>query len=97
MKFNKFCHEVLDGLYNPGLPMSEQCTGYYKLREMLMNNITPHSLQEIERWENNPTTEDLNSIPDIRYMRFLHPILRRFIVENWLLIINKVELEEYKP
>ena len=49
-------------------------------------NITPTSLDEIKRWETNPTSEKLWSVPHIKYMRFLHPILRPIIIENWELI-----------
>jgi hypothetical protein len=81
--FDLFCQTCCDGLYDPKLPESEQCTGYIKLREMVIGRITPATLEEMERWENEPTEEELASVPDVKYLRFLHPILRPFIVNNW--------------
>ena len=52
-------------------------------KRMVIENITPASIKEIERWENNPTKEELFSKPHIKYLRFLHPVLRPFIIENW--------------
>jgi hypothetical protein len=53
---------------------------------MRIAQITPASLDEISRWENNPTMKEMLSIPDIRYLRFLHPLLRHYIVNNWDII-----------
>ena len=86
--FNEFCHTICDGLYDPNFSDDEQCTGYTQLKKMLVENIHPASLRAIERWENEPTKEELSSIPDIKYLRFLHPITRKFVVENWLDIIT---------
>lgn len=83
LKFNKFCDKYCDRMYNPKLPEESQCTGYVQLKKMVTNNITPASLEEIHRWEINPTYEELSSVPDIKYLRFLHPNLRPFIVNNW--------------
>ena len=55
---------------------------------MIIEKIEPASLDEIKRWENNPTEEELISIPDIKYLRFLHTNLRAFIIENWNEIKN---------
>jgi len=90
--FNEFCHENCDGLYDPNFTDEEQCTGYKLLKKMLVEKISPASLREIERWENRPTNKEKLSVPDIKYLRFLHPLLRTFVVENWLDIITlKVE------
>lgn len=70
-------------MYNPKLLDESQCIGYIQLKKMIVNNITPVSLEEINRWETNPTNEELSSVPDIKYLRFLHPNLRPFIIENW--------------
>jgi hypothetical protein len=70
-------------MYTPGIPIEEQGTGYRKLREMVINQIEPASVEEMKRWETNPTKEELLSVPDIKYMRFLHPNIRPYIVENW--------------
>lgn len=92
MKFNNFCHLYLDGLYEPRLPDSAQCTGYTQLKRMVVEGITPASLEEIVRWETNPTKEEIMSIPDVKYLRFLHPLLRPIIIEHWGVIKNmKVE------
>lgn len=83
LTFNEFCIKSLDKMYTPGLSDDKQCTGYIKLKEMIKNQITPASLEEIERWETNPTKEELLSIPDIKYLRFLHVLLRPYIIKNW--------------
>jgi hypothetical protein len=73
-------------MYEPRLSQDAQCTGYIQLKKMIIENITPASFEEISRWENNPTTEELFSEPNIKYLRFLHPLLRPFIIENWKII-----------
>lgn len=83
LTFNEFCHKYCDRMYEPRLPQESQCTGYIKLKKMVMEQIEPASLEEISRWENTPTTEELFSEPNIKYLRFLHPLLRRFVIENW--------------
>lgn len=88
--FNEFCHRYLDGLYEPRLSDDEQCTGYKQLKKMVVENIPPASWEEIYRWENNPTNEELWSKPDIKYLRFLHPLLRPIIVEHWSVIITLI-------
>lgn len=86
LTFNEFCYKQCDGLYNPKLSDGDQCTGYYELKRMVTENITPASLEEIERWESNPTNRELLSIPGIKYLRFLHPVLRPYIIDNWHII-----------
>lgn len=83
LTFNEFCYKNCDGLYEPRLSEDKQCTGYSQLKKMVVGEIIPASLKEIERWENNPTMSELLSPPDIKYLRFLHPLLRNFIIENW--------------
>lgn len=83
LTFNEFCYKCCDRLYEPELPEFSQGTGYTQLKRMVIENITPASIKEIERWENNPTKEELFSEPHIKYLRFLHPVLRPFIIENW--------------
>lgn len=83
LTFNDFCEYYCDGLYDSKFPLESQCSGYKKLREMVINQITPASLSEMERWENEPTKDELINTPDIKYLRFLHPILRPIIVEHW--------------
>ena len=51
-----------------------------------MENITPASMDEIKRWENHPTQEEFLSIPHIKYMRSLHPLLRVYVINDWELI-----------
>ena len=86
--FNEFCTDICDGLYDPNFSEEEQCTGYKQLKKMVVEKINPASLREIERWETEPTKEELTSTPDIKYLQFLHPITRRFVVENWLDIVT---------
>jgi hypothetical protein len=86
MNFNYFCHKYCDGLYNPNLPDELQNTGYVNLKKMVLENINPSSLDEIKRWETKPTTNELLLTPDIKYLRFLHPSLRPFIIEYWEII-----------
>ena len=88
MTFNKFCHHTLDGLYDPEFPQEEQSTGYKQLKRMMVEKISPASFREMKRWETNPTEEEMASEPDIKYLRFLHPLVRKFVVENWLDIVT---------
>ena len=81
--FNVFCFKYLDGLYVGNFSYDEQCTGYKQLREMVESQITPATKEETERWEKHPTKEELTAIPDIKYMRSLHPNLRNFVREKW--------------
>ena len=88
VSLQEFCQKNCDRLYNPNLSENEQSTGYLQLKEMVVNKITPASLEEIERWENHPTIEELLNPPNIKYLRFLHPLLRPYIVKNWETIKN---------
>ena len=81
--FNEFCHKFLDGLYDPNFGYEEQCSGYKQLKLMVENNITPATKEECERWEKYPTVLELAQIPETKYMRNLHPLLRKVIQENW--------------
>lgn len=83
LTFNEFCHKYCDRLYEPHLSEDKQCIGYTQLKKMVVENITPASLKEIERWENKPNIIELLSTPDIKYLRFLHPLLQPYIIENW--------------
>jgi len=86
--FNEFCYHVYDGLYNPAMGYEYQCTGYKELRRMVEQGIEPASMEEIVRWENSTGNEEIILVPDVKYLRFLHPLLRLFIVENWDYIKN---------
>ena len=55
---------------------------------MVVEQIKPASLAEINRWENNPTIKELFSVPNIKYLRFLHPLLRPYVIKNWEIIKN---------
>lgn len=83
LTFKEFCVRYCDGLYDPHIPEDAQCAGYKTLRRMVGDGICPASMDEMRRWETYPTTQELCSTPDIRYLRFLHPILRPYIVKNW--------------
>ncbi len=92
MTFNQVCEKYLDGLYDPRFEYKDQCTGYKQLKLMVENQITPATKEECERWENQPTMEELSQIPETKYMRSLHLILRSFVQNNWDLIkVLKVE------
>lgn len=88
MTFNEFCYKELDGLYDPNTTDENQCSGYYKLKENVINNIEPASLEEFYRWREKPTKEDICSIPHPKYLCFLHFNLRIIIIENWKLIMT---------
>lgn len=83
MTFNDFCITNLDGLYTPNLPDDQQSSGYIYLRHMVEHQIAPAPIYEIERWELRPTLKELMSTPDIKYLRFLHPLLRTYVINNW--------------
>lgn len=84
--FNEFCEKYCDGMYDSRFPDTSQSTGYIQLKKMVLEQIKPASLKEMKRWENNPTKEELFSLPHIKYLRFLHPNLRPYIIQNWKLI-----------
>ena len=86
LTFNEFCYRFCDGLYDPKLPEDEQSTGYVELKKMVVENITPSSLDEIKRWVKNPTNEELISTTNVKYLTFLHPILRSYVIEHWDII-----------
>lgn len=83
MNFNDFCFKILDGMYEPRLTYEEQATGYKLLREMVEKDITPATKKEYDRWINNPTFEELVSKPDLKYLTFLHELVRPVIREHW--------------
>lgn len=83
MNFNDFCYKILDKMYEPKLSYEQQCTGYKMLRKMVEENITPATKEEYDRWRNNPTEEELFSVPDIKYLTFLHELTRPIIREHW--------------
>lgn len=83
LTFNDFCYKIMDGMYEPRLPMESQCTGYRLLREMVINNITPATKEEFNRWKTNPTKEELFSEPDLKYLTFLHELARPIVREHW--------------
>ena len=88
MTFNDFCVDILDGMYTPELDYDSQSTGYKQLRKMVVENITPASKDEVKRWETSPTAEELFGTPNIKYLRFLHPLVRPLVIEHWEVIKN---------
>ena len=88
MTFKEFCAEYLDNVYTYGIPEEEQCTGYLELKKMIVEGIEPASIEEILRWQNNPTDKELFEIPDIKYLKFLHPLLRNYVISYWNIIKN---------
>lgn len=83
MTFNEFCARICDGMYTYGISDENQCTGYLLLRKMVTEKITPASKEEYERWRYNPTPQELYSVPDLKYLQFLHENLRPFIISYW--------------
>jgi hypothetical protein len=92
ISFNDFCAKKLDRLYTPNIPIENQSSGYKQLRFMVENSIKPATKEESERWEKYPTGLELGQIPDVKYMRSLHPLLREFVRDNWEYIKN-LEIE----
>lgn len=84
--FNEYCNKYLGELYDPKFPEEKQCNGYKQLKKMVVEGITPASLEEVVRWRDNPTIEELLSIPDLKYLNFLHPLLRVYVIEDWEII-----------
>lgn len=84
--FDRFCQEKLDGLFDPMFEFKEQCSGYKQLRLMVEQNITPATKEDTERWEKHPSELELGQIPETKYMRALHPILRETVRNNWYYI-----------
>ena len=93
MTFNYFCYAFLDGLYDPQFTEDKQCTGYLQLKKMLKEGITPASHEEVKRWQENPTQEELWNAPDIKYLTFLHVLTRKVVINNWSSIL-KLEISE---
>lgn len=81
--FDVFCKKYLDGLYDPRHPKDNQCTGYYKLKEMVISGIEPASEEDYIRWKTNPTFQEMFSEPDIKYLTFLHESVRPVIRGYW--------------
>lgn len=92
LTFEQFCSKYCDKMFEPRLSYNEQCTGYKLLRTMVLGDITPATLEETNRYRNNPTFEELISPPPIKYMFFLHENLRPYIRESWN-YIKTLELE----
>jgi hypothetical protein len=90
--FDNFCEKYLDGLYCSKLSIDSQCSGYYKLKEMVILGIEPASEEEFKRWKNNPTREELFSPPHIKYLTFLHELTRNPVRRYWN-YIKKLRLE----
>ena len=85
--FNEFCYKTCDGLYDPLFPdEKDQSSGYVNLKKMVLEQIKPASLDEIKRWEISPTYEEVIEEPKLKYLRFLHPLLRPIIINNWDII-----------
>jgi len=86
LTFNDFCEKHCDGLYDPKFDYGEQCSGYKQLKLMVEQQITPATKEETERWEQYPTILELGQIPETKYMRSLHPLLRTFVRDNWEMV-----------
>lgn len=92
--FNEFCTDYLDGLYDPRFSDEDQCNGYKLLKKMILDDIHPANSKEIKRWEENPTPEERYDAPSLKYMCFLHPLLRPVIYGNWSFIKGLVMREK---
>lgn len=88
MNFNDFCHKILDGMYEPRLPYESQCTGYKLLKKMVQEDIAPATEEEYKRWREKPTIKELLSEPDLKYLTFLHELVRPVIRKHWSEIKN---------
>lgn len=90
LTFNEFAR--MCDMYSEGISDEEQSSGYHILKKMILEKITPHSIEEINRWKNNPTFEEMFSDVDIRYMTWCHPKLRdEMLLPYWQQIIERVE------
>jgi len=83
MTFNDFCYNQLDGLYNPRFNYEDQCSGYKMLSQMLLDDITPATIDEMEDFENITTIGMEYHKQYVKCLRFLHPNLRRPVVNHW--------------
>ena len=90
MTLKQFCLERLDRMYDTRLSEDDQCTGYHLLKKMIVEKIEPASKEEVVRWETDPTLDELLSEPHIKYLRFLHPLTRPHIIDNWFWIKDLV-------
>lgn len=95
LTFEEFCSEYCDRMYEPRLSYNDQATGYKLLRTILLENITPATLEETNRYRTNPTLEEFMFEPPLKYLLFLHENLRTYIRENWN-YIKTLKLEDYE-
>ena len=42
------------------------------------------------RWNQYPNTQEINSIPELKYLTFLHPNLAGMIRLNWVSFIDSL-------
>lgn len=91
MTLKKFCKDYLDNMYTDGVPFENQANGYKVLVRMVAENIEPASQEEIERWETSPTKDELLSVPDLKYLRAFHPLVRPVLIKHW----DKIKTMEY--
>jgi hypothetical protein len=83
MTFKYFCYAFLDGLYDPLFTEDKQCTGYHQLKKMVKEGIAPASHEEVQHWRETPTLVEVFKSPDIKYLNFLHPLVRPVVINNW--------------
>lgn len=91
LTFNEFCTKYFDGLYEPLLTSDQQCTGYKQLLSMVKVGIKPATVKQSERWRNHPTISELLCEPHCKYLTFLHPLLRFFVIQHWK-VISKLNI-----
>lgn len=84
LKFNKICYKI--GIYIPGMEKDSQCGGYKLLKTLIESGVPAATQEEYKRWNETPTEKELNSIPELKYLVFLHPnlahILRSLTTKN---------------
>lgn len=81
LRFNRMCHKL--GLYNIKFIYEYQCNGYKKLKELVESGIPAVTNEEYMRWKEHPTQEELDSLPELKYLTFLHPHMATMLRQEW--------------
>lgn len=89
LRFNKFCYQSLQ-IYTLDLLYEQQCRGYKKLKELIESGESCVDQKEYQRWKDHPTLQEIESVPELKYLCFLHPNAAMVVRQQWDLIIDYI-------
>jgi hypothetical protein len=85
-------------LLNPTL-YSAKGSGYHQVRRLILSGLVPFTKEELEKYLNNPTEEELFSPQPDQTLCSVHPSSRELILEYWWYIkelkIDDMSIEEF--